>query len=229
VSSASRRARGTGHDQEIVAIGTANVAAGLFSGFPVSTSSSRTAVADQAGARSQLAGLAAAGLVLAMLLVAPGLVAALPIPVLAAVIILAGSRLLDVPGLARLWQVRRCDFGIAAACFLGVALVGVLEGISSRWPSGGCHLHSAWRPTQRCSARRASWPATTMSRVTPIPNGSAWSSCAGTTLASPTRRLRDRVANRGLDQPPPRWVLIAAEPITDIATAADMLVSSMRS
>ena len=115
VSSGFAAKRGTDVDtnQEIVAIGTANVAAGFFHGFPVSTSSSRTAVADQAGAKSQLTGLAAAALVLGMLLFVPGLVQALPISVLAAVIILAGAALFDGPGLRRLWEVRRSEFAVA--------------------------------------------------------------------------------------------------------------------
>ena len=75
----------------------------LFSGFPVSTSGSRTAVADQSGAKTQLTGLVAASLVLLMLLVAPGLVQAMPQPVLAAVIIAASLRLFDVAELRRLY------------------------------------------------------------------------------------------------------------------------------
>ncbi len=121
---AAKRGSEVDTDQEIVAIGTANVAAGFFGGFPVSTSSSRTAVADQAGAKSQLTGLAAAGMVLAMLLFVPGLVQWLPTSVLAAVIIVAGASLLDRLGLRRLWRVRRSEFAVAAVCFLGVALVG---------------------------------------------------------------------------------------------------------
>ena len=144
---AAKRGRDVDTDQEIVAIGAANVAAGFFSGFPVSTSSSRTAVADQAGAKSQLTGLVAAVLVLGMLLFVPGLVQTLPVPVLAAVIILAGAALLDVAGLRRLWQVRRSDFAIAVICFLGVALVGVLEGIVVAVVVSVAEIFlRAWRP-----------------------------------------------------------------------------------
>ena len=126
---AARRARRWTPTRRSWPSATANVAAGFFSGFPVSTSSSRTAVAEQAGAKSQLTGLFAALLVLAMLLLVPGLVQWLPMPVLAAVIIVAAHRCSTCPALRRLWIVRRSDFAIAALCFLGVALVGVLEGI----------------------------------------------------------------------------------------------------
>ena len=81
---------------------SANLAAGLFSGFPVSTSGSRTAVAVQSGAKTQLTGLVAAGLVLVMLVFVPGLVQSMPQPVLAAVIIAASLSLFDVAELRRL-------------------------------------------------------------------------------------------------------------------------------
>ena len=149
VSSGFAAKRGTEVDtnHEIVAIGTANVAAGFFGGFPVSTSSSRTAVADQAGAKSQLTGLAAGAMVLGMLLFMPGLFAALPISVLAAVLIVAGATLLDRAGINRLWHVRRSEFAIAAICFLGVALVGVLEGIVIAVIASMLQIFSrAWQP-----------------------------------------------------------------------------------
>ena len=89
-------------NQELAGIGSANLGAGLFSGFPVSTSGSRTAVAFQSGAKTQLTGLVAAALVLVMLLVVPGLVQAMPQPVLAAVVIAASISLFDVAELRRL-------------------------------------------------------------------------------------------------------------------------------
>ena len=116
-------------NQELAGIGTANLAAGLVSGFPVSTSGSRTAVAFQSGAKTQLTGLVAAGLVMAMLLFLPGLVQAMPQPVLAAVVIAASIGLFDVAELRRLYRVRRIEFVLAVACALGVMFIGVLEGI----------------------------------------------------------------------------------------------------
>ena len=116
-------------NQELAGIGSANLAAGLFSGFPVSTSGSRTAVAAQSGAKTQLTGLVAAALILLMLLFVPGLVQAMPQPVLAAVIIAASISLFDVVELRRLFQVRKTEFALAVACALGVAFIGVLQGI----------------------------------------------------------------------------------------------------
>ena len=101
----------------------------LFQGFPVSTSGSRTAVAEQSGAQTQLTGVVAAGAVLAMLLFVPGLVQNLPQAALAAIIIAAGSSLFDLAALRRLLAVRPGEFRLAVACALGVILLGVLQGI----------------------------------------------------------------------------------------------------
>jgi len=94
-------------DQEMVGIGSANLLAGLFQGFPVSTSGSRTAVAEQAGAKSQFTGVVAAVLVLAMLLFIPGLVQNMPQSALAAIIITASISLFDVAELRRLKSVQK--------------------------------------------------------------------------------------------------------------------------
>ena len=116
-------------NQELAGIGSANLAAGMFTGFPVSTSGSRTAVAFQSGAKTQLTGLVAAALVVGMLLFVPGLVQTMPQPVLAAVVIAASISLFDVAELRRLFVVQRTELGFAVACALGVAFVGVLQGI----------------------------------------------------------------------------------------------------
>ena len=114
----------------MIGIGAANVAAGLFQGFPVSTSGSRTAVAEQNGAKSQVTGLVGAAAVTVMLVLFPGLLRNLPQPTLAAIVIAASISLADIPGGVRLWRQRRSDFALAMAAFLGVALLGVLPGIA---------------------------------------------------------------------------------------------------
>jgi high affinity sulfate transporter 1 len=126
---AARRGEEVDPNQEMVGIGAANVAAGLVRGFAVSTSASRTAVAEQADAKSQLTGLIGAGLVAALLLFFNDLVADLPQSALAAVVIAAALRLLDLGALARYWQVRRSAVVLSVVAALGVIFVGVLEGI----------------------------------------------------------------------------------------------------
>jgi high affinity sulfate transporter 1 len=233
VSSGFAAKRGTEVDtnQEIVAIGTANVAAGFFSGFPVSTSSSRTAVADQAGAKSQLTGLAAAALVLAMLLFVPGLVGALPLSVLAAVIIIAGAALFDRAGLQRLWQVRRSDFAVATVCFLGVALVGVLEGIVIAVIVSIVEIFvRAWNPYSAVLGKPKGVPG--YHDVSRYPDAAQLPGLVVVRWDAPlffanSILFRDRIRKLVEEaDTQPLWIVIAAEPITDIdTTAADMLVS----
>src|SRR6202012_6046469 len=115
---------------EMIGIGAANIAAGLFQGFPVSTSGSRTAVAEQAGAKTQLTGVVGAAAIVLMLVLVPGLLKNLPQPTLGAVVIAASLSLADIPGSVRLWHQRKVEFLLTVAAFLGVALLGVLQGIA---------------------------------------------------------------------------------------------------
>jgi MFS superfamily sulfate permease-like transporter len=116
-------------DQEITAIGVANLAAGLFQGFPVSGSQTRTAVSVDAGARSQGAALTGALVLAGLLVAAPWLLETLPTSVLAAIVILAGVSLADVRGTLKLMRMRRTEFALSIIAFLGVALLGVLPGV----------------------------------------------------------------------------------------------------
>jgi high affinity sulfate transporter 1 len=126
---AAKRGDEVDPNQEMIGIGAANIAAGLVQGFAVSTSGSRTAVAEQSGAKSQLTGLVGAGLVAVLLLFLNDLLADLPQAALAAVVIAAASSLLDLPALARYWKVRRSAVFLSVAASLGVIVLGVLEGI----------------------------------------------------------------------------------------------------
>src|SRR5213076_3058996 len=114
ISTASAFAARTGQEVdgsgEMVGIGAANVAAGLFQGFPVSTSGSRTAVSEQAGAKTQLTGVVGAVMITVMLLFLPGLFRNLPQPVLASVVIAAAMSLADIRGTRRLWKQGRAEF-----------------------------------------------------------------------------------------------------------------------
>jgi high affinity sulfate transporter 1 len=128
-SFAARRGEEVNPDQEMIGLGSANVAAGLFQGFAVSTSGSRTAVAEQSGAKSQVAGLVGAGAVAVMLLFLNSLLASLPQTALAAVVITAALSLMNLPELARLWRIRRTAFSLCLVATAGVVFFGVLEGI----------------------------------------------------------------------------------------------------
>ncbi len=116
-------------NRELVAVGSTNVAVGLVQGFPVDASMSRTAVADGAGQRTQLAGLLNAGLVLLTIALLMGFFADLPRATLAAVVIAAVLPLMRTGELRRLQRIDQVDFAFAAICLVGVLVLGVLDGI----------------------------------------------------------------------------------------------------
>jgi high affinity sulfate transporter 1 len=233
ISTASAFAARTGQevdgDGEMIGIGAANVAAGFFQGFPVSTSGSRTAVAEQAGAKTQMTGLVGAAAIVLMLVLVPGLLRNLPNPTLAAIVIAASLSLTDVPGTVRLWQQRRVEFVLSMVAFLGVALLGVLEGIAV---AVGLSIFNVFR--------RAWWPyETTLGRVPGLPGqhdrqlhpeaeelpGLVIFRFDAPLFFANVRTFRERIRRLAASEPPPRWILIAAEPITDVdTTAADMLL-----
>ncbi len=117
-------------NSEIKALGAANILSGVFQGFPTSASSSRTAVAMAVGSKTQLTGLIAAAGVIAVMLAAPGLVAEMPSPTLAAIVITASFSLFDWPETKWLFKARRSEFVMRLGSFLGVVVVGILEGIA---------------------------------------------------------------------------------------------------
>ncbi|MDG1785065.1 MAG: SulP family inorganic anion transporter, partial [Ilumatobacter sp.] len=128
-------------------IGLSNIASGMFGGFPVSASSSRTPVAEQAGARTQLVGVTGALLIVGFVFVAPGLTNYLPSSTLAAVVIVAAGGLIDVPAVVRLMNVNPIEGLLSIAAFLGVVWVGVLEGIViTIGLSFVAFVNEAWRP-----------------------------------------------------------------------------------
>jgi MFS superfamily sulfate permease-like transporter len=232
ISTASAFAARTGQEVdgngEMIGIGAANVAAGFFQGFPVSTSGSRTAVAEQAGAKTQMTGIVGAALIVLMLVLAPGLLKNLPNPTLAAVVIAASLSLADIPGTVRLWRQRRTEFVLSVAAFLGVALLGVLQGIAVAVVLSILNVF-----------RRAWWPyQTTLGRVPGVAGyhdremypdaeqlpGLVIFRFDAQLFFANARTFRDQIRRVAAAEPRPRWIVIAAEPITDVdTTAADML------
>jgi high affinity sulfate transporter 1 len=225
---AARAGQEVDGDREMVGIGAANIAAGFFQGFPVSTSGSRTAVAEQAGAKTQLTGLVGALAITLMLLVAPGLLRNLPQPTLAAVVITASLSLADIPGTVRLWHQRRTEFTLSMAAFAGVALLGVLPGIAIAVAlSIGNVFRRAWWPHQTVLGRAPGIPG--YHDVRSYPDAEQLPGCVLFRFDAPlffanARTFRDQVRRLARSQPPPVWIVVAAEPITDVdTTAADML------
>ena len=116
-------------NQEMVGLGAANVAAGFFQGFPISSSSSRTPVAEAAGAKTQLTGVVGAIAVALLLVVAPTLLKNLPSAALAAVVIASAIGLFEFADLARIFRVQQWEFWLSILCFAGVAVFGAIPGI----------------------------------------------------------------------------------------------------
>ena len=232
ISTASAFAARTGQEVrgngEMIGIGAANLAAGLFQGFPVSTSGSRTAVAERSGAKTQLTGVTGAALIIVMIVLVPGLFKNLPQPALAAVVITASLSLADIPGTVRLWRQRKAEFGLSIAAFLGVALLGVLPGIAI---AVGLSILNVFR--------RAWWPYDTeLGRVDGLegyhdihsyPDARHLPGLVIYRFDAPlffanAKTFRDEVRRLARADPAPAWIVIAAEPVTDVdTTASDVL------
>jgi MFS superfamily sulfate permease-like transporter len=215
-------------NKEMAGIGAADLAAGLFQGFPVCTSGSRTAVAHQAGARTQLAGLVGALLIMLMIVLVPGLFRNLPQPVLAAVVITASLSLIDLAGSVRLWRQRKAEFVLSIAAFLGVALLGVLPGIGIAVGLSILNVfRRAWWPHQTVLGRVAGLPGFHDTRSYPdaeqLPGVLIYRFDAPLFFANATS-FRAEIMRLAMTEPVPRWIVIAAEPMTDVdTTAADVL------
>ena len=225
---AARAGQEVDGDREMIGIGAANIAAGFFQGFPVSTSGSRTAVAEQAGAKTQVTGLVGALAITLMLLVAPGLLRNLPQPTLAAVVIVASLSLADIPGTVRLWRQRRTEFTLSMAAFAGVALLGVLPGIAIAVAlSIGNVFRRAWWPHQTLLGRVPGVPG--YRDLGSHPEAEQLPGCVLFRFDAPlffanARTFREQIRRLAKSEPTPKWIVVAAEPITDVdTTAADML------
>jgi high affinity sulfate transporter 1 len=226
-SFAARRGDEVDPNQEMIGVGTANVAVGFFQGFAVSSSSSRTAVAEQAGAKSQLTGLIGAAIVAVLLLFFPGVLADLPQAALGAIVISAALSLVDLAVLGRYARVRRSALVLSLVATAGVIFFGVLEGIVA-----------AIALSIVLFFQRSWWPHGEL--LGELPGQRGWHSVARHRRA--TQRPRIVVyrweaplffANAGIFRQQvrhhvrrhrPRWVVLQCEAITDIdVSAADML------
>ncbi|MFZ6049697.1 SulP family inorganic anion transporter [Pseudomonas sp. CR3202] len=217
-------------NQEMVGLGAANLAAGLFQGFPISSSSSRTPVAEAAGSRTQLTGVFGALGVSLLLLLAPALLRNLPNSALAAVVIAAAIGLFEFKDLGRIYRIQQWEFWLSFTCFVGVAVLGAVPGIGLAVVVAVIEfLWDGWRPHYAVLGRVdgirgyhdvSRYP---LARCVPglllfrwdaplfFANAELFQNC-----------ILDAVAQ---SQTPVRRVVVAAEPVTSVdVTSADMLV-----
>ena len=115
--------------RELIGLGAANIASGLFQGFPAGASQSRTAVDETAGGKTQLVGIVAAALLVAFLLWFTHLLENLPQMVLAVIIIAAAISLIEIKPLQQVYRVRRVEFFLALVTLIGVLSIGIMAGI----------------------------------------------------------------------------------------------------
>jgi high affinity sulfate transporter 1 len=226
---AMRSGQRVDQDQELIALGAANLGAAFTGGFPISASSSRTPVAESAGGKSQVTGVVGALATIVLLVFAPGLTTNLPQPALAAIVIVACTSLVDVHGLVRLWRLRPSEFLLSMVCFLGVVVVGVVAGI---FLAVGLALAAffwrAWRPYSavlgRVDGLKGYHDITRHPEARQVQGLVLFRWDAPLFFAN-AEAFREAVERALEDRPEPiHWIVVAAEPVTDIdMTAADML------
>jgi high affinity sulfate transporter 1 len=216
-------------NREMIALGAANLATGLFQGFPISSSSSRTPVAESAGSKTQLTGVVGAVAITLMLLFAPSALQNLPQASLGAIVVVAATSLIEIPKVRRLFRVRPSEFWVSIACFLGVALLGVIPGIFLAIGIGVAQfVHRAWIPYDailgRVEGMKGYHDVTRHPEGLRIPGLILYRWDAPLFFAN-AARFRERVFRHVRRAGPDvKWVVVAGEPVTDVdATAARAL------
>jgi len=216
-------------NQEIVGLGVANLAAAFFQGFPISSSSSRTPVAEAAGAKTQLTGVVGALAIALLLVFAPQLLQDLPHTALAAVVIAAAVGLAEVSDLRRIYRIQRWEFWLSMTCFAGVAVFGAIPGIAIAIVIAVIEfLWDGWRPHSAVLGRvervKGYHDITRYPEARLIPGLVLFRWDAPLFFANAElfhERVLAAVANSAT---PVRWLVIAAEPVTSVdVTAADVI------
>jgi high affinity sulfate transporter 1 len=216
-------------NQEMIGLGIANVAAGFFQGFPISSSSSRTPVAEAAGAKTQLTGVVGALAIALLLVLAPTLLQDLPHTALAAIVIASAIGLIEVSDLRRIYRVQRWDFWLSITCCVGVAVFGAIPGIALAIVIAVIEfLWDGWRPHSAVLGRvdqvKGYHDITRYPDAHLIPGLVLFRWDAPLFFAN-AEFFRDRVLDAVARSPTPvRWLVVAAEPVTSIdVTAADIV------
>src|SRR5262245_21028004 len=224
---AARTGTNVDPNQEMVGLGAANLAAGFFQGFPISSSSSRTPVAEAAGARPQLTGVVGALVVALLLLAAPNLLQHLPAAALAAVVIASAIGLIEVTDLIRIFRIQRWEFWLSIVCLVGVAVLGAIPGIGLAIVIAIIEfLWDGWRPHSavlgRAEGVKGYHDIERYPDARRIPGLVLFRWDAPLFFAN-AELFKERILQASAESPTPvRWVVVAAEPVTSVdVTAAD--------
>jgi high affinity sulfate transporter 1 len=222
-------------NQEMIGLGVANLAGGLFQGFPISSSSSRTPVAEAAGARTQLTGVVGAVAVTLLLVLAPDLLQHLPNSALAAVVIASAIGLFEFNDLRRIYRIQRWEFWLSMTCFAGVAMFGVIPGIGFAIIVAVIEfLWDGWRPHHAVMGRvdgiRGYHDIKRYPEARLIPGLVLFRWDAPLFFAN-AELFHESVLMAVAQSPTPvRRIIVSAEPVTSIdVTSADMLAELARS
>ena len=216
-------------NQEMIGLGAANLAGGLFQGFPISASSSRTPVAAASGAKTQLAGIVGAIAIALLLMFAPQLLRNLPYAALAAVVISSAIGLFEFNDLGRLYRIQRWEFWLSIAAFLGVASLGPVPGMMIAIGIALAEfIWSAWRPHYAVLGQpegvQGFHDVKRYPQARQFPGIILFRWDAPLFFAN-AEQFRGRVMDAIVSAPSPvKWLVVAAEPVTGIdVTSADML------
>jgi high affinity sulfate transporter 1 len=219
-------------NQEMVGLGAANLATGFFQGFPISSSSSRTPVAEAAGARTQLTSVVGALAIATLLLVAPNLLQHLPSAALAAVVIAAAIGLFEVTDLKRIYRIQQWEFWLSMVCFVGVAVFGVIPGIGLAIAIAIIEfLWDGWRPHSAVLGRahgvKGYHDITRYPDARQIPGLVLFRWDAPLFFAN-AEFFKERVLDAVAKSPTPvRWLVVAAEPVTSVDVSAGDTVAEL--
>ena len=216
-------------NQEMVGLGAANLATGFFQGFPISSSGSRTPVAEAAGARTQLTSVVGALAIAFLLLVTPNLLQYLPTAALAAVVIAAAIGLIEITDLRRIYRIQQWEFWLSIVCFIGVAVLGVIPGIGLAIAIAIAEfLWDGWRPHSailgRANGVKGYHDITRYPDARRIPGLVLFRWDAPLFFAN-AEFFKERVLDAVAESPTPvRWLVVAAEPVTSVdVTAGDTI------
>ena len=216
-------------NQEMVGLGIANLAAAFFQGFPISSSSSRTPVAEAAGAKTQLTGVVGAVAIALLLVLAPNLLKDLPHTALTAVVIASAIGLFEISDLRRIYRIQRWEFWLSIVCFAGVAVLGAIPGIVIAIVIAVIEfLWDGWRPHSAVLGRvehvMGYHDVTRYPEARQIPGLVLFRWDAPLFFAN-AELFHERVLDAIENSPTPvRWLVVAAEPVTSVdVTAGDVL------